>query len=373
MENLKVAIVGTHGVPAKYGGFETLADFLCQQLQGKVQFTVYCNSKKYPIKNKEYYGARLKYVGLNASGFQGILYDMLTYFHALIFADVILYLSPVGSGCIIPIKLFFRKRVIVNHGGLNEWERPKLSLFQKKLAKLNHFIAGRFADINIADNLAYQQSLHNAFKVSSTVIRYGANHSRRISRSDSRFRLQYSFLPDKYAVSISRAQVDNNLHVVLSAFKVFKNFPLVLISNWAVSEYGKKLRTEYANCDNIYLRDAIYDKDELDYIRGNAFCYIHSHSFCGTAPSLIEAMNLGRAIFSFDVATNREATNDMAFFFVTNQALVKLLENVSEDDIIKNGLAMLEIAQSNYKWEHIASQYYDLFTQHLKAVRGRQS
>ena len=107
----KIHIVGTHGVPAKYGGFETLADFLCQYLKDDYELTVYCNTHKYPNMEKEYYGAKLKYLKLEANGFKGIFYDLITYVHALFNADVILYLSPVGSGFMTPLKYLTRKKM----------------------------------------------------------------------------------------------------------------------------------------------------------------------------------------------------------------------------------------------------------------------
>jgi len=365
MQKIKVAIVGTHGVPAKYGGFETLADFLCQHLGEDISFTVYCNSNKYIDKPKFYHNARLKYLKLDASGFQGVLYDFITYIHALFTSKIVLYLSPVGSGIIIPLKYITAKKVIVNHGGFNEWERPKLSKFQKKWAKFNHLVASKFADINIADNNEYQQSLKENFGANSIVVRYGADHAKKTLRSDPRFMSKYEFLPSKYAVSVSRAQIDNNLHLVLSAFKIFKNYPLVLVSNWDVSEYGKALKEEFSNCSNIFMIDAIYENDELDYIRGNAYVYIHSHSFCGTAPSLVEAMYLGKPIISFDVPTNRETTKDKALFFHSSDDLVAVLKDFTDEDVIVNGKLMLSIAEEEYTWKKISSMYLDLLKEKL--------
>src|SRR6056297_1553474 len=94
----KIHIIGTHGVPAKYGGFETLADFLCQYLSDEFDITVYCNAHKYSDRHESYCGAELKYVNIDASGFKGIFYDLFTYPHALYNTDIVLYLSPVGSG-----------------------------------------------------------------------------------------------------------------------------------------------------------------------------------------------------------------------------------------------------------------------------------
>jgi glycosyltransferase involved in cell wall biosynthesis len=360
LKKRKVSIIGTHGVPAKYGGFETLADFLCQYLGTKIDLTVYCNAGIYSVKRKKYFGAKLKYLHLNASGFEGIFYDLITYVHALFYSDVILYLSPVGSGFIIPLKFFFHTKVIVNHGGLNEWDRPKLNSFQKRWAKFNHKVAAQVAEINIADNFNYRISLKNYFGAESEVIRYGGDHTKFIERSDSRFAEKYMFLPEVYAISVSRAQVDNNIHIVLETFESFDDYPVVIVSNWSVSDYGRDLKQKYYGHKNMFLLDAIYDKDELDYLRGNALCYIHSHSFCGTAPSLVEAMHLGKAVFAFDVPTNRETTHNQAMYFSNAQDLTKLLKSCSGDCLLSIAREMKNIAMNEYTWEKVTSQYKSL-------------
>lgn len=357
---IKVHIVGTHGVPARYGGFETLADFLCQHLSTEFDITVYCNANKYPERQAQYFGAKLKYVPLEANGFKGIFYDLLTFCQALFSSDVILYLSPVGSGFITPLKLLTNKRVIVNHGGLNEWEREKLNRIQKWWAKFNHFIAANFADINIADNHLYQASLKKTFGVNSVVIRYGGDHAKQIPADDSRFKKKYPFVSKPYAVSVSRAQVDNNIHLVLKAFELFTDYKIVLVSNWEVSKYGKDLKIKYKDNPNMILLDAIYDKDELDYVRGNGSIYIHSHSRCGTAPSLVEAMCLGNAVLSYDAPTNRETTHNKAFFFTDSESLRRSLITISNEDIERNRVEMRKLALENYTWLEISNQYKNL-------------
>jgi glycosyltransferase involved in cell wall biosynthesis len=361
VEKKKIHIVGTHGVPAKYGGFETLADHLCRHLAKEFDITVYCNANLYPEKRKEYFGAKLSYVGLNASGFSGIFYDIITYTKALASADVILYLSPVGSGFIIPLKKIFGKKVIVNHGGLNEWEREKLNPFKQKWAKFNHLSAARFADINIADNELYSQSLKANFNANSKVIRYGGDHVETIAADTTDLLEKYPFVKEKYAASVSRAQIDNNLHTVLEAFTNFDKFKLVLISNWNVSDYGRTLKQKYSEHPNMILLDAIYDTRELDYIRGNSFIYIHSHSRCGTAPSLVEAMSLGQAVLSFDVPANRETTQGKALYFDSTESLISQLNRLNDEntDALKSGLRA--IALEKYSWDKISSDYKALF------------
>lgn len=356
----KLHIVGTHGVPARYGGFETLADFLCQHLSNEYDITVYCNAFKYPDRCPSYCGATLKYIKLEANGFPGIFYDLLSYIMALREADVILYLSPVGSGFMTPLRYFTGTPVLVNHGGLNEWEREKLSALQKVWAKFNHRIAARFATANIADNSLYQESLRKNFGASSVIIRYGGDHVNQLARDHAHFRERYPFVSKRYAVSVSRAQLDNNIHLVLEAFDGLPDWMLVVVSNWDVSSYGRDLRDKYRNRDNIVLLDAIYDKDELDFIRGNAALYIHSHSRCGTAPSLVEAMSLGQAIVSFDVPTNRETTSNKAVFFQDPETLRNIMQSLTLQQISENRTIMRALAAKHYQWKLIAKQYNDL-------------
>lgn len=360
-KKIKLNIVGTHGVPAKYGGFETLADYLCQNLSSEFDITVYCHSALYPGKPKEYSGVKLRYLNIYPSGFKGIFYDLFTYVHSLFTAKVILYLSPVGSGIITPLRyLFPGKKVIVNHGGLNEWEREKLSWLQKKWAKLNHNIAAKTSSKNIVDNSIYQQSVKKHFGAKSTVIRYGGDHAKKPEITPELLN-KYPYLTEKYAVSVSRAQVDNNLHIVLEAFEKFNDFKLVLVANWDVSDYGKDLYQKYCNHPNIITQKAVYDINELNAIRGSSYCYLHSHSRCGTAPSLVEAMCLGLPVISFDVPTNRETTENKAVFFNDSESLIKILSSFNSD--VKENLAqtMKEISKK-YSWKKIAEQYKEIIT-----------
>ena len=126
MKKTKVAIIGTAGVPARYGGFETLAHHLVDELHSDYDLTVYCSSSYYhrDERMKEFNGAKLKYVPLNANGLQSIFYDIYSILHALRYADKLLILGV--SGCILLpfIKMFTKKKIIVNIDGM-EWRRQK--------------------------------------------------------------------------------------------------------------------------------------------------------------------------------------------------------------------------------------------------------
>lgn len=358
-KKIKVGIVGTNGIPARYGGWETLSEHLTKCLSDDFDFTVYC-SRLQPQLHKTFNGAKLIYVPLKANGWQSIFYDILTIFHSAIFSDVILYLGP-GAGFVIPIVNLLNKKVIVNHGGLNEWERPKFSRLEKFFSKLGHKGACRFAAVNIADNFLLRDSLKKTFGVDSFVIRYGGDHAIKV-KNDNDLVTKYPFLLAKFFVNVSRAQIDNNLHLVLEAFKNMPDKMLVMVSNWSISTYGVELKNEYCNkYTNIVILDAVYDSKEINAIRGNAFAYIHSHSYCGTSPSLVEAMSLGLPIVSFDVPTNRESTKNEAYFFSDSPSLINIVSSISEEQLKICGQKMNEIARKEYTWRYICSQYSNLF------------
>lgn len=356
---IKVAIVGTNGIPAKYGGYETLTEYLTKYLSDEFEFTVYC-SKTQSRLHKNYNNSKLIYSNLKANGWQSIFYDIFTLIHATFNSDVILYLGP-GAGFVVPLLKLFGIKIIVNHGGLNEWEREKYSNFQRFIAKLGHKYAAKFANFNIADNYLLRDSIKRTFGVDSKVIRYGGDHAIQ-EKIDEELVKKYPFLLGRYYVNVSRAQIDNNLHLVLEAFKNTPDKTLVMVSNWSVSPYGEDLKQKYLNkYQNIIVLDAIYVPKEINAIRGNAHAYIHSHSYCGTSPSLVEAMSLGLPILSFDVATNRETTLENALFFKNVDELKSLVESISDENLLKTGAEMKSIAEKEYTWQVISSQYAELF------------
>ena len=363
MVKRKIAIVGTNGIPAQYGGFETLAHNLTDNLKEEFDFVVYC-SKSQKAKIYDFNGVRLVNLDLKANGISSYLYDILSLVHASFFVDLILYLGP-GAGFLLTLLKIFGVKVVVNHGGLNEWKRSKYNVLQRFMAKLGHKYGAKYAVENIADNLQLQKSLFEEFNVNSTVIRYGGDHTAQVLPKEDMSSI-YPFLNEEYYLNVSRAQVDNNLHVVLKAFESIPNRKLVIISNWGVSEYGKQLKAMYEDkFKNIILLDAIYDSVKLNTIRQNAKVYIHSHSYCGTAPSLVEAMCLGLPIIGFDVKTNRETTHNKAIYFSSAIDLKNEVLNLRDDDISLLGNNMKDISIHEYKWSKISMEYSSIFRKHL--------
>lgn len=359
MNSKKVAILGTVGLPAKYGGFETLTDHLTKYLSNDYDITVYCSGKSYEEELSTYNGATLKYINLNANGVQSILYDIISIIRACYITDTLLILGV--SGCIIlPIvKLISSNKLVVNIDG-QEWKRNKWSKYTKWFLKYSEKLAVKYADIVITDNKVIQEYVKNEYGIKSELIAYGANHVQKRA-IDQKLLEDYIFLKRKYAFSVCRIEPENNIHIIIEALAQQNELCLVIIGNWDASQYGKLLRIKYANKEHIFLMDPIYDQDKLNQIRSNCVLYLHGHSAGGTNPSLVEAMHLELPIFAFDVAYNKETTDYEAKYFASTIELSKLIENIDNIPLLNIAKKMLEISEKRYQWDTITKQYSLLF------------
>lgn len=353
----KVAIIGTQGVPANYGGFESLVEnMIGENCPKNVQYTVFCSSSDMPSKLGDYKGAKLKYVGLHANGIQSIPYDIVSMCRVMSGYDVILVLGV--SGCMfMPIlRSLTRSKIIVNIDGL-EHRRDKWGKAARWVLRTSEALAVKYADVIVSDNKGIQDYVKETYGKHSELIAYGGDHVKRnIPQNEMNSILsRYNLRPGCYAITVCRVEPENNSHIILQAFSK-SDRRLVFIGNWDHSEYSRNLKEKYSNCPNIDILDAIYDLDVLYALRANAGIYIHGHSAGGTNPSLVEAMHFGMPILAYDVVYNRETTENKAYYFKNIEQLISL---INRDDL--DGSAMREIAERRYTWKHISEAYCWLY------------
>ncbi len=352
-----VTVIGIQGVPARYGGFESLVENLIGENKSEgIHYTVFCSGKDMTRKMDVYKGARLKYIPLRANGIQSVPYDMLSFLKTPSDTDVILVLGV--SGCIIlPLfRLFCRKKLIVNIDGL-EHRRQKWGRLARTFLKLSERMAVRNADIVISDNKGIQDYVREEYGKESVLIAYGGDHAVRdiAPEKETEVLAEYSLNPGQYAVTVCRIEPENNCHLTLEAFSK-SDRELVFIGNWDKSEYGSDLKKQYSGFGNIHILDPIYDIDRLYALRKNAWAYIHGHSAGGTNPSLVEAMFFGMPILAYDVVYNRETTRGAACYWKTADELHSLLSGDMPD-----GNELKSIAEKLYTWREIAHQYENLY------------
>jgi glycosyltransferase involved in cell wall biosynthesis len=363
----KVAIIGTVGLPANYGGFETLAEHLVKNMANDYDLTVYCSGKKYPrnVRQSAYRNAHLKYIPLDANGVQSIPYDSLSILHALLYADVLLILGVSGAWLIPFVRWFTNKKIVISIDGI-EWKREKWSLLAKCFLWWSEKIAVKYSHIDISDNESIQDYTALRYGSLSRIIEYGADHTLTVKPTEAD-RIQYSFLKMPYAFKVCRIEPENNVHEVLAAFSQLPRHTFVIVGNWNKSEYGISLRETYQQYANIIMLDPIYDQRTLDLLRGNALVYIHGHSAGGTNPSLVEAMYLGLPIIAYKVSYNKTTTENRALYFSDAEDLRRVIEGVSVQRLKEVGREMKSVADRRYTWKLIAHKYAALIHEALYA------
>ncbi|WP_312176554.1 DUF1972 domain-containing protein [Chryseobacterium sp.] len=354
----KVAIIGTVGLPARYGGFETLTEHLVEELSDTYDFTVYCSSKKYSREERKesWKGSRLKYIPLDANGIQSIFYDSWSILHALRDSDVLLILGVAGAWLLPFVKMFTNKKIIISIDGI-EWKRDKWPLAAKLYLWFAENLAVKYSHIDISDNESIQDYTSLRYETISRVIEYGADHTRVNAAPSEQDFVTYPFLSKPYAVKVCRIEPENNVLTILKVFSENPERHLVLVGNWENSHYGKDLKQKFSVFENISLLDPIYDQHTLDMIRGNASLYIHGHSAGGTNPSLVEAMFLGLPVICYGVSYNRTTTGDQAFYFSDEKELENLIKNLTQADFKNCALRMKKIAENKYVWNTVAEKY----------------
>ncbi len=367
MKKKKIAIIGTVGIPAKYGGFETLAEHLVRHMSDEFELTVYCTKKKYPRgqRPKEYLGAKLVYLPFDANGIWSIVYDCVSILHAVFFADVLMVLG-VSGGIMLPfVRKFTNKKLIVSIDGI-EWKRDKWIRPAKWYLWWAEKTAVKYSHADISDNESIQDYTAYRYKSLSNIIEYGADHTMKVAPT-SEYYCMYPFLLKPYAFKVCRIEPENNIHLVLEAFTKIKTMPLIMIGNWTNSEYGREMREKYGTHPNIELLDPIYDQGKLDMIRGNASLYVHGHSAGGTNPSLVEAMYLQLPVIAFNVSYNKTTTENKAWYFKEADDIVKIVETATPEERKEKALVMKEIADRRYTWKVIADKYTFLVNRVLTA------
>jgi len=356
---MKVAIIGTVGVPANYGGYETLAEnLISRKCNTSIEYQVYCSSKAYKIKLKKYKGATLKYYPLNANGWQALVYDSISLVHAYLTADFILSLGT-SSCTILPlIKHFSKKIVIVNFDGLDH-KREKWSSLSKIIISATRKLAARYADVCISDNEEIKKYVKKVYKRDSVLIEYGGDNAKPVC--DEEMLAKYGLAVREYVFKVARVEPENNIAMILESFTRIPSQKLVIVGNWNKSTYGKILRRKYILYPNIIMLDPIYDSKILDILRSNCKIYIHGHSAGGTNPSLVEAMNLRLPIFAYGVSYNKATTEKKALYFYNTDSLIKLLNSINEAELNTVADEMYKIAKRRYQWDVICERYEALF------------
>lgn len=385
-----VYIIGSKGIPAKYGGFETFVEKLTEyQKDSNIQYYVACmreNSAKSGITDDqfEHNGAICFNIDVpNIGPARAIAYDIAAVNKAIelakknkdeapIFYILACRIGPFISGLKKKIRAI-GGRLLVNPDG-HEWLRAKWSLPVRKYWKFSEQLMVKHADLLVCDSKnieKYIQEDYKQYQPKTTYIAYGTDTTPSILKAeDAKVRDWYKekgVSENGYYLVVGRFVPENNYEAMIREFiksKSKKDF--VLITNVEQNKFYDQLLqdTGFDKDPRVKFVGTVYDQELLKYIRENAFAYFHGHEVGGTNPSLLEALASTKLNLLLDVGFNREVGEDGAIYWRKDnlQHIIKISEELSQEEIEKMNKLSTKQVKERFSWEFIVDEYEILFT-----------
>lgn len=322
---MKIAFIGSVGVPNLYGGFEIFLESCCPIFaQHFEKVFVTCDRSRYSERAPFWMGVCRVFVPVRANGGQSVIHDLFAYMAVFWRVKVIVVLG-VSGGMFFPLFrlmcLVTGKKLIVNVDGI-ESRRSKFSVFKQRFLYFSDRLAQRFSHRVVIDNEALRQHLDPYVQQNAVLITYPGDHVLRGSRN------QNSRRSNSHYLTICRIEPENQCHLLLESFARTGSGTYVFLGNWDASEYGRRLRSQYRDVPGLEMRDPVYDKNVLADLRENCDCYLHGHSVGGTNPSLVEMLFYECKILAFDCIFNRNTAGDTIGYFKSSDELVFHLKNI---------------------------------------------
>lgn len=384
-----VYIIGSKGIPAKYGGFETFVEKLTEyQKNSNIQYYVACmreNSTKSGITDDqfEHNGAICFNIDVpNIGPARAIAYDIAAINKAIKLAKEnkdeapIFYILACRIGPFISeIKKKIRAiggNLFVNPDG-HEWLREKWSLPIRKYWKYSEKLMVKHADLLVCDSKNIEQYIQEDYKQyhpKTTYIAYGTDTTPSILKlEDAKVRNWYQekgISENGYYLVVGRFVPENNYEAMIREFiKSQSKKDFVLITNVEQNKFYDKLlrETGFDQDPRIKFVGTVYDQELLKYIRENAFAYLHGHEVGGANPSLLEALGSTKLNLLLDVGFNREVGEDGAIYWQKDELsrVIEYVETINQATIANLNFKSTQRILSDFTWEKIVADYEGVF------------
>lgn len=377
-----VFIIGSRGLPAKYGGFETFVEELVKNRQSmNIVYHVACLSddshhKHFNYKTADCFTIKAPKIGPA----RVIAYDMMAILYGLkivqqeSIAHPIFYILGNTIGAFIAP--FAKKihavggKLFVNPDGL-EWKRSKWSKPVQAYLKYSEKMMVREADLVISDNIGIERYIQKSYPTSQTrFIAYGTELTvSSLTSKDTKVREwfnHYQICEKNYYLMVGRFVPENNYEIVIREFMTSDTQrDLVIVCNHENNHYFDTLKhlTHFEKDKRIKFVGTVYNRELLKYIRENAFAYIHGHEVGGTNPSLLEALGHTDLNLIFDVDFNKTVASTSSFYWDKLPGSLSRLINDADkhDDFKVYGNRARAIVEKHYTWQKIVGEYEDLF------------
>jgi glycosyltransferase involved in cell wall biosynthesis len=367
-------MIGTRGVPARYGGFETAVEEVGSRLvQRGHDVVVYCRGDD---RSESYLGMqRVRLPALRHPITETLSHTALSVAHLLRHRTDVALVFNAANAPLLPVVRAARIPVAVHVDGL-EWKRAKWGPNGRRYYLANERLSVRLADALISDAEGIQDYYREKYTSDSVFISYG---SPLIPRADQARLAELQLTPGGYHLVVARMEPENHVDVIVEGYwRSAASLPLVVVGSVPYpSQHERSVQALAATDPRIRMLGGVWDQDLLNALYAGAASYLHGHSVGGTNPSLLRAMGAGAPTIAWDVNFNREVLGPAGQFFAGSADLATLIEQVEADPMTAGGRGTLgqERAATLYRWDDVALKYEalcrDLMTGRLSLRRRR--
>ena len=354
---LRIAILGTRGIPNHYGGFEHISEYVSAGLVERGHSVTVYNSHNHEYQEKSWNGVTIAHCYdpeylLGAAG--QFVYDL----NCLLDArkkkfDVVLIMGYTSSsvwGSLYPPN----STIITNMDGL-EWKRSKYSPSVQKFLRYAEKLAVKYSQYYISDSMVIKSYLGEKYNINSKYIPYGAD----LFSEEEREQVdQNSAMKEDYFLLMARMEPENNIETILEGFNNSSSNRKFKVLGDTGNNFGKFIIQKFKNDERIEFKGSIFNTATIRSLQNNSYLYFHGHSVGGTNPSLLEAMASEALIAAHNNPFNKSVLNSDAFYFSDAKEVRNLVETVQrkevEQTMVSNNLHKIKY---QFNWEGIVEQY----------------
>lgn len=361
---MRIVILGTRGIPASYGGFETFAEHLSTRLVARGhEVTVYGRAHYVSPRELEYHGVRLKVLPtIRHKYFDTVVHSFLSAVHAVSSRFDAALICNAANAPFAPILRLTGTPVAINVDGL-EHKRKKWGWLGRRYYLAAERLATILPNVMVTDAQVIQDYYLARYNAPSKMIAYGSEVERRPDRSAVR---RWRAEPNRYVLYVSRLEPENNAHLVIEAFKKVRTAYRLLIVGDApyAHDYITDLKARARGDKRIIFTGFVFGQD-YRALQQNAYCYVHATEVGGTHPALLEAMGYGNCVLTLATPENIEVVGDAGIPYADEFDLAEKLQRVLRDgSLVQSYRNRAQIrVQRYYDWDRVVDQYERLFAE----------
>jgi glycosyltransferase involved in cell wall biosynthesis len=368
---MRIALLGTRGVPARYGGFETAAEEIGRRLVERGHdVVVYCRN---PGQTQdEYLGMRLVNLpAVRQRAAETLSHTLLSVGHAITREHPeVAFVFNAANAPFLPLLRWARIPVAVHVDGL-EWKRAKWGARASGYYRWAESRSTRWSDVVIADAHGVADHLRDTHGIQARYIPYGAP----IVSPDPTRLAEVGVCPRQYHLVVARFEPENHVREIVTGYVASRcRHPLIVVGDAPYSDaYRGRVRAAAGGDPRVRFLGGLWDPDLLDTLYAHTTTYLHGHSVGGTNPSLLRALGAGAPVAAYDVVFNREVAAGAGVYFSTPDEVAELCEADEADPgaaTARGAAGQADVAQ-RYRWSDVAIAYEQLAEELISTRRGR--